>query len=216
MADPAGSGKQVIDFELGVGDPVTQGSHRSELEFGNKKLQYGQTYWFAFREYIYDWGTLPSGDEQLFGFQFHNGNTDAGFSPSVALTAYGAKGGGRSFQVFVSYSTSTTPNLSNYQAWWSPNIAIPFGRWIDFVVKVKADIGGAGVAQVWMDGTQIANYAGPVGYYTPGIADYAKFGYYNWSPYTTNRRVMMRSPVVVADPTGSKYSPADLRTFINQ
>src|SRR5262249_24652634 len=99
MTDPAGSGKQVGAHELGVGDPITQGSHRAEMEFSDKKLIYGQTYWFAYRMYVYDWGTLPSGDEQLFGFQFHNGNTDAGFSPSVAITAYGAKDGGRSFQM---------------------------------------------------------------------------------------------------------------------
>ncbi|HXI35974.1 MAG TPA: heparin lyase I family protein, partial [Burkholderiales bacterium] len=97
--------------------------------------------------------------------------------------------------------------------WWSPNIAMPFGRWVDFVVKVREDINN-GIAQVWMDGTQIANYAGPVGYLLPGTSDYVKFGYYNWSPYATNRKVLMRQAAMVVDPTGSKYTQSDLRALI--
>jgi len=86
---------------------------------------------------------------------------------------------------------------------------------MDVVVKMRNHI-SSGIAQVWVDGTQVANYSGPVGYYTPSVNDYAKFGYYNWSSYQTSRKVLLDSPVVVSDPTGSKYSAADLRAFINQ
>jgi len=47
---------------------------------------------------------------------------------------------------------------------WKMNIAV-------------VDTHGELVHFVRMDGAQIANYSGPVGYYTPGINDYAKFGY---------------------------------------
>ena len=32
-----------------------------------------------------------------------------------------------------------------------------------------------------MDGTQIVDHQGNLGFNTPGLSDYFKFGYYNWS-----------------------------------
>jgi hypothetical protein len=46
-----------------------------------------------------------------------------------------------------------------------------------------------------------------------GHADYAKFGYNNWNSFSGSRKVLLRSPVLVADPTG-KYGPNDLRAFV--
>jgi hypothetical protein len=65
-----------------------------------------------------------------------------------------------------------------------------------------------------MNGNQIMDYTGPLGYSTPGYKDYAKFGYYNWSSFDSSRKVLMRSPVLVNDPTGSKYQASDLRAFV--
>ena len=61
---------------------------------------------------------------------------------------------------------------------------------------------------------QLMDYAGPLGYSTPGYKDYAKFGYYNWSSFDSSRKVLMRSPVLVNDPTGSTYQATDLRAFV--
>jgi len=121
----------------------------------------------------------------------------------------------------VQYNTSSDPTPSSttslkYPDWSQPGVPIPFGRWVDFVFKFRHSMSPSGLLQVWMDGSQIMNYSGPLGYYTPGYNDYFKFGYYNWSTYNSSRKVLVRSPVVVADPTGSKYSAADLRSFINQ
>jgi hypothetical protein len=44
-----------------------------------------------------------------------------------------------------------------------------------------------------------------------------KFGYYNWtSAFNSPRKVLLRSPVTVNDPTGSKYSLEDLRAYLTQ
>jgi hypothetical protein len=67
-----------------------------------------------------------------------------------------------------------------------------------------------------MDGTQIFNHQGTVGYNTGSSRPYFKFGYYNWTSFKTTRKVMLRSPVIVADPTGSKYTLSDLRSHINK
>jgi len=49
---------------------------------------------------------------------------------------------------------------------------------------------------------------------TARLNDYFKFGYYNWSTFNSSRKVMLRSPIVVNDPTGSKYSATDLRSYV--
>jgi hypothetical protein len=59
------------------------------------------------------------------------------------------------------------------------------------------------------------DYTGPLGFQT-GYLDYAKFGYYNWSSFDSSRKVLLRSPVLVNDPTGSKYQATDLRSFVQQ
>jgi hypothetical protein len=94
---------------------------------------------------------------------------------------------------------------------------IPFGRWVDFVLKFKHNTTGNGFLQVWMDGNLIANHQGSLGYST-GYKDYAKFGYYNWSASAMNgtaRKVLLRSPTIVRDPTGQTYSLAQIRALLS-
>ena len=69
---------------------------------------------------------------------------------------------------------------------------------------------------MWVDGKEIMNHKGSVGYNTGSQLPYFKFGYYNWNSFKGARKVMLREPVVVADPTGSKYTQADLRSHINK
>ena len=62
----------------------------------------------------------------------------------------------------------------------------------------------------------IADYKGSLGYNT-GYTDYAKFGYYNWTASamgSTPRKVLLREPTIVNDPTGQKYSPEQLRAHV--
>ena len=39
---------------------------------------------------------------------------------------------------------------------------------------------------------------------------------HNWSSFDSSRKVLLRSPVLVNDPTGSKYQATDLRSFVQQ
>ena len=209
--DPAGSGKKAIAFQLAPGDPVTSGSRRAEIRFGDN-IEHNKVYWVAFRMYVRDWGTLSSSDAAVFGTQLHSGDNSRGLSPSFSLVTYG----GRSFQVYALHSTSSSPSQGNTVTAKSSNIAIPFGRWVDMVFKFRQDTSGSGFLQAWMDGEQIMNYQGRLGFNTPGYKDYMKFGYYNWSSFSSPRKVMLRSVSQVLDPTGSKYRLEDLRALINQ
>ena len=115
------------------------------------------------------------------------------------------------------WSTSSTPTMSNSQSAYYAERPIPFGQWMDFVVKFKQNVQGQGFAQVYMNGELIANHQGNLGYSTPGFLDFVKWGYYNWtSSFAENspRKVRLRSPMIVADPTGSKYKEADFRAVL--
>jgi hypothetical protein len=208
VADPLNTLTKVFAFQLAPNDPTTSGSKRSEFEFP-PNVENGKTYWIAVSVYVEDWGSLSNGDDALFGTQVHSGDSSKGFSPSFSLVSYGSSGG-RTFQVFRTSSTGgTSQTMVKY-----PEIPIRFGQWTDFVFKFRHALDDSGLLQVWMDGQQIVDYAGPIGFNTPGYKDYAKFGYYNWSSFGSSRKVLLRSPILVSDPTGSKYSAGDLRAYV--
>lgn len=214
QTDPMNSSRSAFVFQVAPNDTLTSGSHRSEFEFP-PQIELGKTYWIAYSVYVYDWGNLTTDDDALFGTQVHSGNSNLGLSPSFTIYTAG-QNGGRTLQVYRQYSTSTSPTQSNSVTYRYPQIPLPFGQWMTFVIKFRHAIDSSGVLQIWMDGNQIVDYAGPLGYYTPGYLDYAKFGYYNWSSFNTSRKILLRSPVLVNDPTGSKYTWTDLSSFVQQ
>lgn len=213
VTDPVNSVRKALAFQLTPSDPSTSGSKRAEISF-NPNIEMGKTYWAALSVFVHDWGTLSSGDAGLFGTQLHSGNNSLGLSPSFGLYT---SGNGRNFQVHARYSTSSSPGSGTSVTVKSPERPIPFGRWADYVFKFKQSTSGDGFMQVWMDGQLIVDYRGSLGFNTPGYKDYMKFGYYNWSgsSFASGRKVLLRSPVIVADPSGSKYKPEDLRAYVN-
>ncbi len=208
VADPLNTLTKVFAFQVAPGDPTTSGSKRSEFEFP-ANVENGNTYWIAFSVNVQDWGALSNGDDALFGTQVHSGDSSKGFSPSFSLVSYGSSGG-RTFQVFRTANTSGTgQTMFKY-----PEIPIRFGQWTDFVFKFRHALDDSGLLQVWMNGQQIVDYTGPIGFNTPGYRDYAKFGYYNWSSFSSSRKVLLRAPILVRDPTGSKYSADAMRAYV--
>lgn len=210
--DPTNSARKVLAFQVDPGDVTTSGAKRAELKFGNN-LEMDTIYWVALSVYVYDWGALSDKDDALFGLQQHNGSP-ADLSPNFALYTNGT---GRTFEVQARGSTSTSPSYGNTVSHKYASQPIPFGRWIDFVMKFKLNTSGNGFLQVWMDGTQIVDHKGLLGYITPGNKDFFKFGYYNWSgsSFASTRKVLLRSPVIVSDPPGTKYKLEDLRAYVN-
>jgi hypothetical protein len=208
VADPMNTLSKVFEFQVAPNDPTTSGSKRSELEFP-PNIENGKTYWIAVSVNVQDWGALPNGDDALFGTQVHSGDSSKGFSPSFSLVSYGSSGG-RTFRVFrTSHTSGTSQTMFKY-----PEMPIRFGQWMDFVFKFRHATDNSGLLQVWMDGQQIVDYTGPIGFNTPGYNDYAKFGYYNWSSFSSSRKVLLRSPILVEDPTGSKYSAEAFRAYM--
>jgi hypothetical protein len=208
QTDPANSSRKALAFQIASSDPTTSGGKRSELSF-QKNIDPNKVYWIAFRAYVRDWGseTTPG----LFGTQVHSGDNSRGLSPSFNISM-----SGRNFRFHLNYSTSSSPSQSNKVAVRLTEYPIPFGRWADFVIKFRHNTSGNGLLQAWMDGKQIVDYRGHLGYNTPGYRDYAKFGVYKWTTFNTPRKVLLHNPTIVLDPTGSKYSAAELRAHINR
>ena len=213
VSDPTNSVRKALAFTVRNSDPTTSNGKRTELSL-SPNIEMNKVYWIAFSAYIEDWGTLATNDNALFGTQLHQGNK----SLVVGGPAFGlyTTQAGRTFRVQARYSESATPSSSNAVSVKHAEYPIPFRRWTDFVLKFKENTSGNGFLQVWMDGQMIADYKGSLGYNT-GYTDYAKFGYYNWTASamsSTPRKVLLREPTIVLDPTGTKYSPEQLRAHV--
>jgi len=204
------AGKALL-FQLDPRDPVTSKSKRSEISF-EPNIEPGKVYWIAFSVYLEDWGRLHPQDAALFGTQLHSGDNSLGLSPAFSLYTTGE---GRRFKVQARWSTSPTPSRHNTVSANYAERALPFGRWIDFVFRFRLNTANAGLLQVWMDGERIADHRGNLGFNTPAHRDYVKFGYYNWSPAMSSpRKVLLRSPTIVADPSGETYRAEQLRALL--
>jgi polysaccharide lyase-like protein/Big-like domain-containing protein len=212
--DPTNSTLKALSFQVKNTDPTTSDGKRAELSI-QPNIEMNKVYWITFSAYVYDWGTLGANDSALFGTQVHTGDNQAGVGgPSFGI--YTTQNG-RMLRVHSRYSESANPHASNVVKLTYAEHPIPFHRWTDFVVKFKHNTNGSGLLQVWMDGELIANYRGSLGYNT-GKTDYAKFGYYNWSGSAMGanpRKVLLRSPTIVADPTGSTYSAEQVRALLD-
>jgi hypothetical protein len=211
VSDPMNSLRKALSFQVQKSDPNTAGAKRTELSV-TPNIEMNKVYWIAFSVYVYDWGTLSSSDQALFGAQMHQGEPGLHVG-GPAFSLYTTQGG-RRFRLQTRWSTSSSPSLSNAVSAYYADHPIPFGRWADFVFKFRQNTNGNGFVQVWMDGNQIAQHQGNLGYNT-GYNDYVKFGYYNWtSAMSSARKILLRSPTIVADPSGDKYSAEQLRACL--
>jgi hypothetical protein len=207
QADPSNSARKALAFQLAYTDPATSGSHRTEISFP-QRIELNKVYWVAFSMYVPDWGQLSTSDVATVGMQVHG--SGPGLSPAIQL----ASKGGRTFWIDARTSSSNPATASTSSSTKSPEFPLPINRWADIVIKFKLDPAGNGFVQAWMDGTQIWNFNGKVGYYIGDLKNYVKFGYYNWTAFPTPRKVLTRGNVYLLDPTGGKYKPEDIRSHI--
>jgi hypothetical protein len=210
VTDPKNSSRKALAFQVVRSDPLTSSGIRSELSF-RKIVDMGKVYWIAVAVYIYDWGTLPSSDDALFGTQLHADDAANSGGPSIGIYTSQT---GRHFKCRARYNETTNPDKAVTK--WLEEYPLPFGQWLDFVLKFKLSTSGNGFLKVWMNNQQIANYSGSLGYVN-SPKDYPKFGYYNWTEESMNsipRKVLLREPHVVIDPTGDTYSLEQLTTLL--
>lgn len=208
VPDPEDPARKVLAFQLAPFDPDTSSSKRAEIAF-RPQIEAEKVYWIAFGLYVYDWGRLQKGDECVLGMQVHSGDDRRGLSPTFSIGSVD----GRTLAVWIQHSRDPDPRPRNMVSRRYADTPIAFGRWMDFVFRFRQSRSERGFVQGWLDGRPILDYRGPVGYDTPGYKDYVKFGYYNWTGLRSSRKVLLRLPTVVVDPTGSTYAEPDLRRY---
>jgi hypothetical protein len=210
VVDPTNAARMALVFQLASGDPPTAGFLRSEIAVDKNAapVTHGNDYWIAFSAYIYDWSSSTETAE--FGTRLLSGDNSLGLGSIFTLMTQGAQ-----FWVEVQANPNSSPSPSTTTNQRVGTQTLPFGRWIGFAFKFRegTTAGAASYLKVWMDGAQIVDYSGLLGFNLPGDAQYAKFGYSNSNAFTGSRKMLLRSPVLVADPTG-KYGQNDLRAFV--
>jgi hypothetical protein len=81
---------------------------------------------------------------------------------------------------------------------------LAYGQWIDWVLHVRLDYrrDGQGLIELWRDGTQIVDYAGP-NCYNDARGGYIKLGAYCWDWYdcpSKPARILYHDEIAVASP----------------
>jgi hypothetical protein len=209
VPDPLDPGRKAFAFQLAPDDPKTSSSKRSEFAFA-KNVEHGKVYWAAVSVYVYDWSKDFGHDERsTVGIQLHGGNDKLDLGPVFAVNTAGP----RHFQVVTRATSNPELGSRGRRTLRHSEQRIHFERWMDLVFKFRLSTGSDGFLHAWVDGKKITAHEGPLGYPTPGFKDYLKVGYYNWSRFDSPRRLLVRSPMLVLDPTGEKYQPDDLRAL---
>lgn len=135
-----------------------------------------------------DWFVLAEIQTDLSNSPFPK----AGVSPVVTIGLGGPKtapwSGGEHLQVWSQWCpTNLSPangagNVKN-QILWSQPTDIVRGKWYDIRIQTTIINSSAGHLNVWIDGTQVVNYSGPVGF---GYPNYFLYGVYrHTSPQNT-------------------------------
>lgn len=215
-ADPIDSQRPALRFTLLANDPLTAGSYRCETAFspGATGLPRGKPFWHAFAVHIPDWRNTT--DEQQLA-QWHAGDT-SGMQPIYSLLVRDGQ-----MRLVLRYSTEANPTASSVRTivlWssanWAPN------SWYTVVTKamVSTDPAASPYISTWINGAQVVNYRGPVGFNQPQALPYVKHGIYHWvnlnawDTRAPQRTVHFRRAALVGDSKGI-YSPDDLALYVN-
>lgn len=216
-ADPGDPSRTVYVSSVLDTDPLTAGAVRSETAFDYLLygIPLGTKFYHAFRIKIEDWKSTT--DEQLV-MQWNAGGT-VGLQPiySMLITA-------GQLRFVLRYNTSATPSTGTTTAVvpyvtsaWEPD------TWLDVVIEAKASInaGDQPYLRTWINGVQVVNYTGPVGYVNNPTyqTPYAKHGVYHWTvgnPWdlTLPQRTAYYGRAVIVD--SGTYTVNDLSNYIDQ
>jgi hypothetical protein len=104
---------------------------------------------------------------------------------------------------------------------WSTPEA-PANEWVTVVTQALVSTQSARepFVKTWLNGKQIVNYIGPVGYNQPTVHSYAKHGIYHWvdnfNPWEMaqpTRVLHLKDPVLIRDPL-FKYEQATVKALV--
>lgn len=194
----------VARFEVHQGDyagdfdrvPNEHGILTSRSEITERfKAKMGEIYWYSFRTFIPE--DFPVEDNRLVIAQWHASDSD-GEATSPPLTVYYRNGEllvrarHSNKEIILKDEDTTKVNLYRQENF-------PRGQWHDFIFQVKWSYESDGIVNTWIDGKQVVEYQGGVGY-KDEQGPYFKFGAYRDEEYIVDDGHGNSSKVKATDP----------------
>lgn len=227
VADPDDRSSRAFELSVMPTDADTSGSgnKRCELALGWKEYRYpgkvlarttalprNRDFWWSIKFRLADWRATR--DRQVI-FQWLPGfSTTAG--PILGLDVWG-----NTLRLEIHYDSGAAPSettMTKLIPWtltrWQPN------RWYTMVFRARIDAAtpAGGKLVMWLDGAQVLDYRGPIGFTVPTEGDYVKFGPYHWTgnnPWdlsVVKRTGWYKGPALILDRAG--YTPAAIAAAI--
>jgi lysophospholipase L1-like esterase len=167
---------ELIRLEVRRGDIWSEDNRRkppkerSEFE-GQQRFGGGIDIWVSYSMLIED-GPVSTAKSAILG-QFHHVDTDIG--TTAPYSVWLNRGDRLSVETWSSPENPLMHNPMGPSVTLYESDPIARNRWYQFVHRVRFGPDGSGVAQLWIDGAQVANYSGRLGYVG---RYYWKFGIY--------------------------------------
>lgn len=218
VPDAGSATGQAFEIALNSKDPITARSDRCEMSFPASAaagIPRKSVFWHAFAVKLPDWSLTT--DEQAIA-QWHAGDTSGGLLPVYTLLVRG-----KAMRIVLRYDTAAVPSRAGSRAivvWSTPNA--PINQWVTVVTQALVSQNAADMpfVKTWLNGTQVVDYAGPLGYNQPAVQSYAKQGIYHWvdndNPWhaaVPTRTLRLKDPVLVRDPQ-RRYQQATVRALV--
>jgi Polysaccharide lyase len=168
------SGTRACRFELRPGDYVSQG-HRAELR-DPYNVVWGEEVWYGFSTFLSADFSLPDTVGCVFA-QWHDQAKlgDPSGKPPLAIRY-------RSGRLFFTGAYGRVASPEPDIRYEFASIAdFPKGVWHDFVARVFWSRHASSEIEIWLNGTPIVDWRGPLAYENEEEGPYFKLGLY-WSP----------------------------------
>jgi hypothetical protein len=162
-------------FEVRPGDQPSFDSasvERSEV-LKSDEIKFGQTYTLSYK-FMIEPGQALNADWMILGQVHHrNDEGESGGSPPFAIELNDGVMRVISRTSDEKIRTSNAPS----KTLWKDDAQIERGHWYDVKAEIKFDPFGNGAVNMWLDGQQIINYKGAIGY-NDDEGGYLKMGIY--------------------------------------
>jgi len=168
VPDPTGAGRRVLAVTLRTGDLAQAGGRTEPAELSEANdvhLPTGTPVWYGF--FLYVPSDFPIVDRRLVVGQWKQdcGNCAADHSPAIANR-------------YRSGVFSITIDHAGGRQTLFEERADMRGRWHQLVYHIRLTPGPEGVLQAWLDGRQVVDYRGPLGFEDDRDSVYFKLGLY--------------------------------------
>jgi hypothetical protein len=212
-------GERVFRLAIGARDVLAPGvSPRCELvsyPMPDSALPEGENFWLAFSFWADDWSGTQ--DDQSIAQMHIQDPRNILLNPFFALVVRGEE-----MRVELRHNSRDTPDQTSTRVVSTTRLKMPAAQWVTAVIQARFsnNVEKEPFLHMWLNGTLVAEYAGPFGYLFPtGGYAYPKVGVYHWlvgNPWDVKlptRSLLVGAMITVRDPT-ARYTQEMLQTTI--